>query len=211
MTRSSLCARLSCGALGVAMVAAIPARAQTPADARPGCRDAAARVTAAADRATLRAALSRLQTCPDEAPGVIASLWDNLPPDSLSQSALASASAAVRDARVFDAIQRAVRTATMPAQGQRTAVRALVMLYEPDLDVTHMTSTDAHGTTRARPQLTRVTHSRGIVNGSSPLPPSVRADILTLLSEIEAGARDAEVRQFAGWARKVLTRLAAGS
>lgn len=134
-----------------------------------------------------------IEVCPEEGPAIFARRWLTVAGDTGAVAALLHQSARLRDARIYVQLRRTVLDRMRPAVVRVGAMLALARYVDPHDAAWFNELTPPEGTIRhIRAPLGSALHSNAIT-GASPLPPTVRSEVVELLGQI-AAARQTEPR-----------------
>ena len=180
--------------------------AQTGQQDGPDCAAAEAvlrGLTAKSGRAYYRA-IQGVMHCPQAGPYALRLEWSGPPKDTVALRLLGDATSAFRDRRLFETTREVVMQTTWPRDVRLTALRVFVSYFDPYLMVSFRIPDDTSLPGAAFVAFGGWAHPHGR-DGAEPLQPSVRADILSTLTELESDpTEDPVVGKIAGHLRKRL-------
>jgi hypothetical protein len=181
-------------ALGVAAPILLGAQG-APAEP-PGCSGAVKEVRARRSNESVVHGLGGLLECPQTGPLALVTVWAIPPSDPAVLNTLSHASAGIRDMRVLTAVMKSAEDATLFRTGRQTALRTLVRLYHPTLEVDFKTRPEDGANGPVFVMMGKWTSTPGR-EGAVPITESGKDEILATLDRVGQTGTDQELRRVA--------------
>ena len=144
-----------------------------------------------------RHALAEVQSCLDDGPATLASVWQNPMRDSISLALLQGVTGHLRDRRLLDVVSRTAIDGSRPTDVRLSAIGTLVAYYDSSLTASFPNPGGAATRPRDYVLLGSQTHPV-VIQGREPLAePETRRSIRMLLSNLAQTDADDRVRNSA--------------
>jgi hypothetical protein len=170
--------------------------AQTSPPDSPGCAQAVLEVRAGR--------LPELLQCPQSGPPALAKVWESPPVDPELLNTLSHATAGVRDMRVLPTVIKAAENPALLRPVRLAALRTLVRLYDPTLEVDFKTRPEDGANGRVFVMMGKWSSTPPGADGAFPITQGGRSEILATLERICDRAADVELRRVAARLRRAL-------
>jgi hypothetical protein len=182
--------------IGACALSPSPAVSQVPPAEAPACALAAQVIRDGGSVIDASRALADLVACPHSGPPAFALLWDRNPGDTALLGNLRAATSYLRDMRTLSAVTRVAENAALPRHTRLAAIRTLVRLYNPILEVVFRTRPEEGPNGPVFVMVGSWTEVLGR-DGSSPITQAGRDRIAASVQSMAKGDPDMEMRRIA--------------
>jgi hypothetical protein len=208
MARTAMPLLMKLPVLGTLLVLTRPADAQVAGRTAEDCRRFASALTQGTSDSAWHTALTSIYDCPNEVGPTLASLWQELPADSVRRRQLFFVSAHIHDAHLYHRLVAMTRNGGIADSLRFHAIEVLVTLADPALLIevsppSGPTIPDS-AVLRSRVAIGGVGHPFAR-KGRHPLPANVRDSVVALLRTLSQTDSSPDLRYVARRAHDWLT------
>jgi len=187
------------------LIQAVPGLAQQVPVDPPGCTAAENALEGRKSGPAYHEHLQALASCPAAGPRAFRLQWMSPPVEATAVRLLADVSSSIRDRRILEAVRDASFSDNNSQEVRLAAIRTMISYFDPSVAVHFQPSPDTSLPAAAYVMLGRWEHPVGR-DGEQALGPSMRAEVLGILRQLEQGPGDPIIAKVAGYLARRLAK-----